>query len=279
MTLEAPFSTLTAPPTWVTVDVISDLHLNPSEPATVACWEHYLRHCSSDALVILGDLFDAWVGDDAMLEACSFESTCATTLRACTQSRPVFFMQGNRDFLTGSFFPQHCGVQILDDPTVWVMGSHRWLLTHGDALCLDDTPYQNFRSLVRTPEWRTSFLSQPLAVRREQVRAMRSASQEHQQNHASYTDIHQGMAQEWMMAAGATALVHGHTHHPADHVLPNGCSRHVLSDWDGAAQPPRAEIMRLSLAGGVQRIPLANYPPSSATQQTYSLLAATVKAG
>jgi UDP-2,3-diacylglucosamine hydrolase len=152
-------------------------------------------------------------------------------------------------------------VQSLADPTVWVAFGARWLLSHGDALCLGDTDYQQFRARVRSPQWQHDFLAQPLALRREQAAAMRvqSEARKRRQAPADWVDIDKPMATQWMRAAGAPTLIHGHTHRPAREVLAPGCVREVLSDWDlDGHGPPRAEVLRLSRTG------LARIPPEPA---------------
>lgn len=244
---------LTAPAAWRVVDFISDLHLQASEPATVAAWEHYMAHTRADALFILGDLFEVWVGDDVLgandAEA-PFETHCAHILRATARRCAVFLMRGNRDFLLGTAFAQACGLQLLADPTALVFGEQRRLLTHGDALCLDDTDYLQFRAQVRSPAWQLAFMAKPLAERRAIARGLRTESEARKHSGASYADVDAAAARDWLQAARARELIHGHTHKPADHTLSPDLQRRVLSDWDAAATPPRAEVLRLRLRLG-----------------------------
>lgn len=246
---------LAAPPHWRTVDFISDLHLQASEPATVATWQYYLQTTQADALFILGDLFEVWVGDDALTEPHSFESKGCAALHAAAQRLPVYFMHGNRDFLAGSAFFAGCGITALPDPVVLVFGGQRMVLSHGDLLCLDDVDYQRFRQLARSTEWQQRFLAQPLATRRAQARGMRQESEARKHTGIPYADVDHPAAIAWLQAAGARTLIHGHTHRPADHVMAPGLQRIVLSDWDTAAQPPRAEVLRLT-AAGLERLAL-----------------------
>jgi UDP-2,3-diacylglucosamine hydrolase len=160
-----PFQELVAPPEWRTAEFISDLHLQASDPATFDAWRAYMRKTTAGALFILGDLFEAWVGDDVAL-APGFEADCAAVLRATATRLPVFVMHGNRDFLVGAGLMQSSGATLLEDPTVLSFLGRRWLLTHGDSLCLDDTEYLAFRAQVRTPAWQREFLARPLAERR-----------------------------------------------------------------------------------------------------------------
>ena len=253
-----PLAELTAPPAWYTVDFISDLHLNAGEPATFAAWQHYLQTTPADAVFMLGDLFEVWVGDD-VLEAtpngASFEQRCAQTLHQAADRLALFFMHGNRDFLVGPGLMARSCATLLADPAVLTFGGQRWLLSHGDALCLDDTDYLKFRQQVRSPAWQAAFLSQPLAERQAIARHMRAQSQARQQTAADYADVDSAAARQWLQAAGAATLIHGHTHKPALHDLGGGLSRAVLSDWDAGATTPRADALRLS-ASGLQRIAL-----------------------
>ena len=254
MTATVPrFEELHAPSHWRTVDFISDLHLQSSEPATVTAWQHYLHSTPADALFILGDLFEVWVGDDAMAEPGSFEAQGCAALQAAAQRLPVYFMHGNRDFLAGPAFLTHCGITGLADPTVLVFGGQRTVLSHGDLLCLDDGDYQRFRVQARSAAWQQEFLSKPLAERRTLARGIRQESEARKQSGAPYADVDSPAAIAWLQAARARTLIHGHTHRPANHALAPGLQRVVLSDWDAAAQPPRAEVLRMT-AEGLERI-------------------------
>ena len=255
---------LSAPPSWRTVDFISDLHLQPSEPDTFEAWRHYLENTPADAVFILGDLFEAWVGDDVVGEdlyspSAGFETFCARAMGKAAGRLSLFFMHGNRDFLVGQALMDLCNSILLHDPTVleFPAGSgRRWLLSHGDALCLDDTDYMEFRRQVRGAEWQHAFLAKPLAERQEIARALRRQSEARKQSGAQYADVDAGATRQWLRAAKAATLIHGHTHKPAMHDLGDGNTRVVLSDWDLAAPVPRADALRLSADGGLQRIAL-----------------------
>ena len=255
-----PMATLQAPAAWATVDFISDLHLRAEEPATFDAWARYLHSTPADAVFLLGDVFEVWVGDD-VLEAQStsgerFEARCAREMAAAAQRLALFFMHGNRDFLVGQALMTYCRATLLADPTVLDFGGQRWLLSHGDALCLDDTDYLQFRGQVQQPAWQTAFLARPLAEREAIARSLRTQSEARKQSGATYADVDNAAARQWLQAAGAHTLIHGHTHRPARHDLGQGLQRVVLSDWDAAASPPRAEVLRLN-ASGLQRLPLA----------------------
>jgi UDP-2,3-diacylglucosamine hydrolase len=251
-----PAQALRAPAGWRSVDCISDLHLQASQPATFAAWRDFLARTPADAVFILGDLFEAWVGDD-VLEAGGFEAECAAVLRAAAERRPLFFLHGNRDFLVGPGLAAATGMTLLADPTVLDFGGQRWLLSHGDALCLADTDYQAFRAQVRNPRWQQAFLAQPLAERQRIARGIRQESEARQAGDEPWADVDAGAALAWLEAAQAPVLVHGHTHHPAEHALDTARRRIVLTDWDLEAVPPRAEALRLAVDGSARRIPLA----------------------
>jgi UDP-2,3-diacylglucosamine hydrolase len=210
----------------------------------------------ADALFILGDLFEAWVGDDAA-QVAGFEQQCADVLRHAAQRMPVFFLAGNRDFLVGIGLAQATGMTILPDPTVFEFGAKRWLLSHGDALCLGDTEYLAFRAQVRQPAWQQAFLAQPLAARQQVARGMRAESEQLKRTGREYADVDTAAALQWLEAARAQVLVHGHTHKPAEHALDTTHRRIVLSDWDADAVPPRLEALRLHADGRSERVGLS----------------------
>ena len=247
---------LRAPEGWRSVELISDLHLQAAHAATFAAWRRYMAGVQADALFILGDLFEAWVGDDAAREP-GFDRDCAEVLHATAQRLPLFFLAGNRDFLVGAGLARQAGFTILSDPTVFAFGAQRWLLSHGDALCIADTEYLAFRAQVRDPAWQQAFLSQPLSRRQEIARGMRAESEQLKTTGREYADVDPSTALEWLAAADAPVLVHGHTHKPAEHPLDAAHRRIVLSDWDAEARPPRLEALRLHADGRSERVKLA----------------------
>ncbi len=255
-------SLVQAPPHWRSVEFISDLHLQADPGATLGLWLAYLRSCQADALFILGDLFEVWVGDDAAFDplqsatpGTGFEGLCLRALRETAARIPVHFMRGNRDFLIGARFLQACNVVDLDDPSVLAFGAQRYVLTHGDALCLDDIAYQQFRARVRGRPWQQDFLSRPLAERAGIARELRQQSEARKRLSGSYADVDYKASLELLVRAQAGTLIHGHTHRPADHVLSPGSARVVLSDWDGMASPVRAQVLRLD-GNGLHRLGL-----------------------
>lgn len=248
------FHELKAPPAWRSVEFVSDLHLQPGEPSTYDAWRRYMERTRADAVFILGDLFEAWPGDDSAEEP-GFDADCAAVLAAAARARPVYFMHGNRDFMVGSPLMERCAVTLLPDPTVLEFLEQRWVLSHGDLLCLDDAEYLRFRAQVRDPQWQQRMLAKPLAERRAMARALRDQSEARQRAGLPYADVDEPAAAGWLKAAGARGLIHGHTHKPADHALAPGLQRIVLSDWDADAQPPRLQVLRLD-AAGPQRVAL-----------------------
>lgn len=237
-----------AEPSWRAVEFISDLHLTSELPATFERWALYMRETSADAVFILGDLFEVWVGDDVRAMG-GFEADAADVLAQSASRRTLGFMAGNRDFLVGVDLLRDCGMLALPDPTVLDAWGQRVLLSHGDALCLADVGYQAYRAEVRSPAWRRAVLARPLAERLQLARTMRDASQAHQRSQVTWADVDPAAAVAWMHAVGAHDLVHGHTHRPGSEVIAPGFTRHVLSDWDCDASPRRAQVLRLTRDG------------------------------
>lgn len=243
-----------APEDWTAIDFVSDLHLAADMPRTVEAFAAFLRATDADAVFILGDLVDAWVGDDARVEG--FEAQCTALLAQAARRRTIGFMVGNRDFLAGVAWLETCGMRALPDPTLLSAFGQRVLLTHGDALCLADLEYQRFRAMVRDPAWQAMALALPLAERRRRAAQMRHASEQRQADGtlaSAQADIDKRAAAAWMQATGATLMIHGHTHRPGSEALAEGLVRHVLSDWhcDGPG-PARAQVLRLT-SRGVER--------------------------
>ncbi|WP_457325197.1 UDP-2,3-diacylglucosamine diphosphatase [Roseateles sp. P5_E11] len=245
--------TLTAPAQWRQIDLLSDLHLGPDTPATTARLEQHLAQTPAQAVLLLGDIFEVWVGDDARHEP--FEAGVVRLLRDASRRLDLFFMHGNRDFLVGAELLAGAGMTALPDPTVLDAFGQRWLLVHGDAQCLADTAYQAFRRQVRSPEWQAQVLAQPLEARQALGRQMREGSRAAQAAQLMATDLDAETCRALLNEAGATTMIHGHTHRPAEHDLGEGQRRVVLSDWDLDGTPPRGDVIRLS-AAGLQRLSL-----------------------
>ncbi len=236
---------LQAPPGWRSIDFISDLHLQASEAKTVQAWQHYLAHTTADAVFMLGDVFEVWVGDDVLSDTQSFEYACAKTLKTASQRIAIYLMHGNRDFLMGPRLARATGATLIDDPTVLSFANQRWVLTHGDALCLDDTNYLAFRVTVRSEAWQSQFLAKPLHERQALGRQMREASEARKQTDTVYADVDAIAADRCLVDARAGTMIHGHTHLPNRHTLGPRRTRWVLSDWhlDGALA--RGDVLRI----------------------------------
>lgn len=210
---------------------ISDLHLDPARPAVTQALAEFLEqntHC--DSLYILGDLFEAWLGDD---DDSPIALEVTTLLKNFSDSGPLLYlMQGNRDFLMGSAFCDATGGQLLSDPTVIDLYGTPTLLMHGDSLCTDDAEYQAFRKTARDPSWQADMLSRPLEERRVLAAHLRSISKESNSNKAAdIMDVSPVAVGKVMTEHGVVQLIHGHTHRPARHEISSGL-RWVLGDWE-----------------------------------------------
>jgi UDP-2,3-diacylglucosamine hydrolase len=197
---------------------VSDLHLDALEPAAAAQFIAFLqqRAAGAEALYILGDLFESWIGDDEE-DGCA-RSVCEALRRLGSQGVPCYVMHGNRDFLLQRGFEQRSGTQLLADPVIVESYGERVLLTHGDALCTGDRSYQNLRGLVRDAGWQRRFLALSLRVRRLLAQQARDGSRRHTGNTAAYImDVDQAAVAAAMRACGTRVLIHGHTHRPAVH--------------------------------------------------------------
>lgn len=210
---------------------ISDLHLHPSRPATIRALETFLQDSTDcHSLYILGDLFEAWVGDD---DDAPLAQEVATMLQRFSAAGPkLYLMRGNRDFLLGERYCQEAGGQLIEDPTVIDLNGSPTLLMHGDSLCTDDADYQAFRLQARHPDWQAAILSKSLDERRELATQIRAISKEANSNKAEdIMDVNLAAVAKEMRAAGVRQLIHGHTHRPAEHQEAEG-TRWVLGDWD-----------------------------------------------
>ncbi len=229
-----------APSHWQRADFISDVHLDANEPQTFEAWQRFMANTPADALFILGDLFEVWVGDDT---TDAFALACADVLEQTSLRLPVYFLCGNRDFLVGPQLLNATGMQGLSDPAVLDLGPQRMLLTHGDSLCLDDVDYLQFRQQVRQSQWQRAFLAKSLSERQHIARGLREQSEARKQTTTDYADVDAHAATEWLRQTQCQTLIHGHTHKPAVHALGDGLSRWCLSDWHANAPSPRLEVV------------------------------------
>lgn len=214
---------------------ISDLHIDAGSPEVaeqfLALVDGEARH--AEALYILGDFFESWVGDDAA-DPCQLGAMSA--LKSLTDCGvPCFVMHGNRDFLLGERFCRTTGVELLPDPVIVTLYGEPVLVMHGDALCTDDQAYQRLRATVRNPAWQRQFRALSVAGRRALAGAARAGSQAHTAA-LEYTvaDVNGESVAAALRASGTATLLHGHTHRPAIHALTvdgRACTRIVLGDW------------------------------------------------
>ena len=242
--------------------LISDLHLTPSMPLTA---QRFFDFCEKDApkveaVFILGDLFEYWVGDDASASS-PFQQEVQRAIANLSTKVKTYYIHGNRDFLIGKSFIKKTGMTLLPDPSVVELASHKWVLAHGDALCTADLGYQVFRSWVRKPWVQKLFLTLPVNWRRGVAQHLRSNShsqyQTQQRSAASQLkmDVTREACATVMKDQSGDRLIHGHTHLPAHHeesLDTQTWQRWVLSDWDldhAESLHPRASALLIDSAG------------------------------
>jgi UDP-2,3-diacylglucosamine hydrolase len=235
---------------------VSDLHLDPERPAVTGLFLDFLARQAgqADAIYILGDLFEAWIGDD---DNSSLNQSVCAGLKQCTDSgTPVYVMHGNRDFLLGERFASQAGCTLLDDPSVIDLYGTPTLLMHGDLLCTDDIEYMKFRETVRDAAWQAELLARPLDERRAMATEMRQASREQTTGKPeTIMDVNARTVAETMARYRVRRLIHGHTHRPGIHDLAvegEPAQRIVLGDWyeQGSllmCSPQQCRLQTLSL--------------------------------
>lgn len=214
---------------------ISDLHLDPDRPAIVDLFLEFLEQqpLDADALYILGDLFEAWIGDDN--DSGFNRSITGGLKRLARAGTPIYVMHGNRDFLMGDQFEEISGCKLLPDPTTIDLYGQSVLLMHGDTLCTDDVAYMMFREQVRDPGWQQSFLGKSLAKRQAIADDLRKISQtETGGKHEDIMDVNVDEITRVLKEYPAELLIHGHTHRPGTHqhhIMGKEVTRIVLGDW------------------------------------------------
>lgn len=215
---------------------ISDLHLDAARPRVIDLFADFIATDASgaDALYILGDLFEAWIGDDAGDETGDRVADILAGLRR--SGVPSFFIAGNRDFLLGDPWSRRAGVTLLGDPALIDLYGTPTLLMHGDTLCTGDTQYQKVRAMFHTPAWQRSFLEKPADERRSFAAQARAESQRYTRDptHSAIMDVDTDAVQATMQRFGVSRLIHGHTHRPKIHRLDLdglAAERIVLGDW------------------------------------------------
>ncbi|MDB4138753.1 UDP-2,3-diacylglucosamine diphosphatase [Methylophilaceae bacterium] len=212
---------------------VSDIHLTESEPETINRFIFFLKNNASkhEALFILGDLFDYWIGDDAD----SFQEI-KNLLKELSKKVKIYFIAGNRDFLIGNKFLSFCQMSLLKDPTLISLGDTLTLIMHGDTLCTDDIDYQKWRAEVRSREWIDNFLRKPLTERIEICKELRDQSETKKKNKSDLImDVNETTVEIILQKNNYPKyLIHGHTHRPKihDYLLESHFSqRWVLGDW------------------------------------------------
>lgn len=239
---------------------VSDIHLDDSRPRATELFLRFLHDEArgTSALYVIGDLFEAWVGDD---DDTALAASVSMGLRAVADGgTPVYFIHGNRDFLLGRAFAARCDMQLLADPSVIMLDGRPALVMHGDLLCTDDTGYMAFRAQTRNPDWQTRFLAQPLAARLAFAAQARAQSRDHQGalktagTLETITDVTASSVAVTFVRYGVELMIHGHTHRPAVHTLEVGGQRRtriVLGDWyeQGSVLRARGGELQLDALG------------------------------
>jgi len=241
-----------------TARIVSDLHLRAERPDLTQRFAAFLADTGSagiEALFILGDLFEYWIGDDDLADP--FNARVCRLLRdLADRGMRTFFITGNRDFLIGRAFAAAAGIQLLGETERVGAGGTATLLMHGDTVCTDDLPYQEFRRMVRSPQWQADFLARPLAERRAEVESLRRRSAEAMQGKtAAIMDANAAAIRSALATHGCSRLIHGHTHRPSHEAIQlasGSAERWVLSDWDTG----RGDALEIG-AAGVRRIDLS----------------------
>jgi UDP-2,3-diacylglucosamine hydrolase len=212
--------------------LISDLHLQVERPDLTFAFEKFIKDKASsyESLYILGDLFEAWIGDDFDNE---FTIQIKKILSYLTSLKVnLYLMHGNRDFLIGKSFCEDVGANLIDDPSKVIICNKEVLLMHGDTLCIDDVDYQTFRSVVRDSKWKKEFLKKDINERIEVAKSLRDVSKiENKDKSLKIMDVNQIAVNDVFQKNNVSLLIHGHTHRPQEHNEVYG-KRFVLGDWD-----------------------------------------------
>ena len=238
-----------------TAHIVSDLHLRVERPDLTERFAGFLAATAAAGigmLFILGDLFEYWIGDDDLDDP--FNSrVCSLLRKLADQGTRIFFIAGNRDFLIGDAFARAARIELLPDTVAVGAGDTATLLMHGDTVCTEDLPYQEFRRMVRSKEWQTTFLARPLSERRAEVADLRRRSAEAMLGKtAAIMDANAAAIRAALTSHRCTRLIHGHTHRPGREDIQlesGGAERWVLSDWDTG----RGDALEMS-AADVRRI-------------------------
>ncbi|MBN4080705.1 UDP-2,3-diacylglucosamine diphosphatase [Beggiatoa alba] len=214
---------------------IADLHLSDQRPGITYLFNNFLKNEARQAraLYILGDMFEAWLGDDCILPA--YEATIKNLKSLSSCGIPVYILHGNRDFLIGEVFCELSGCQLMQESNIITIDGQKYLVMHGDTLCTDDVKYQQFRTMVRDPGWQKQLLQKTPAERMALAKEYREMSQtETADKAAEIMDVNQSAVKNAMRDANITTLIHGHTHRPNIHHFDldgKRARRIVLGDW------------------------------------------------
>jgi UDP-2,3-diacylglucosamine hydrolase len=247
---------------------VSDVHLQEAMPRTADAFLRFIEQHASHVrqLYILGDLFEYWAGDDDL--DTPFNGMIANALRtASDRGVKLFWMAGNRDFLTGHAFAKATGMTSLAEPHVVTIGKRQIVLVHGDAQCTDDHAYMAFRAQVRNPDWQKTFLALPLAQRKSIIAGLRTGSREAQRSKTyDIMDVNADAIDALFESSGADVMIHGHTHRPAVHASSDGQRlRYVLPDWDCNGTPARGGWITVHEDGAIRQHDLTDLDTSTRT--------------
>lgn len=218
---------------------ISDLHLTEKRPDITRAFFHFIdKECigssvPTEALYILGDFFEAWIGDDASNPL--IEEVKDQLKQISRADIKLYIMHGNRDFLIGEAFCNEVGATLIEDGCIINLNSEPVILMHGDTLCTQDTDYLAFRQMVRDPNWKQAFLNKPISERLTIAQQLRKKSQDSASDKEEYImDVDKEEVSREMQSKNCRTLIHGHTHRPSTHNIhePNSGTRYVLGDWD-----------------------------------------------
>lgn len=238
-----------------TVWIAADMHLSQAGADTNEAFVAFLGAAAENAsaLVLPGDIFDAWIGDDVIDVAPPWLATVLRALADTAQAIPVWVGHGNRDFLMGERLAATLGAHLLPTQAILVTDAGEILLSHGDELCTDDVPYQQMRTLVRSPAWQADILAKSLPERMQVAASLRAQSEAGKAGKAlEIMDVNAQAVEAALRAAGVRRMIHGHTHRPGHHrFLLDGqaVERWVLPDWDLAATPPRGGWLSIDSDG------------------------------
>jgi len=211
---------------------ISDCHLDANRPDISDQLANFLQHRATQArfLYVLGDLFEAWIGDD---DPAIEHSSLLNCFEKLSHSTEIYFLPGNRDFLFGDKGALRLGASVIRDPSIITLGEQRVALLHGDSMCTDDLEYQDFRVMVRGEHWQTGFLHKSLIERKNIATGLRKQSKANMRHKSmDIMDVNRQTVIDTFSELGVETMIHGHTHLPAVHRYGKNQTRYVLGDWN-----------------------------------------------